>query len=644
MPIPKKYAHINFTPPADVRAAARQGLKLHEDGKTGPGLEPITVAWARRIADGEDISPDKARQGNRFWGRNKRFLDFAKDSPAYAAAMLWFGKPGQRWMAKLADQMKAADMKNKSLATLANQIAIVRGLIESKPQNGEYYDISHPLPLTYKSGAHSGAMVALFLPSSVGAKFHLGNRSDAIPPGEMHVTLAYLGKADDLSPWQVEHLHEIIELIAENHPPLQGNINGCGRFCNEDPDGDPFIIIPDLPKLPTLREVMISLLDYRKINCAKDHGFTPHITLAYIPHTNPNPFDQVDLTPVTFPVISLVLGGDRYDYPFTMGLEGISKAALVEKIGARHTLSECELIQKIHDLVLNLGAECYPLTRRAGAKHSMADQRMIQRIHDDCRELGAACKALPERDELYYGQVMKEGETIKGSAGSGNFGHDGRPGKLGGSSRGGGLKRIGAKKDTPPGDRKKAAKEHREKKKGIKDKTKVRKISEGLTNRQKKALGSFKKESKLGVDLLDIPGVVKGTKITKVGAEAVNHLFNEGLIRQTSVIGPSGYPRMKATDLGKQVLSLKAALTTKAQTDAPNYAPASTPQRCELCAFFRGDEGEDYCTRFEFTADPDYVCDDWQTGTPDEIPGYVANKGDLARLTEGVLRLRGLVD
>lgn len=34
--------------------------------------------------------------------------------------------------------------------------------------------------------------------------------------------------------------------------------------------------------------------------------------------------------------------------------------------------------------------------------------------------------------------------ALKGGAGSGNWGHSGRPGKIGGSNRGGGLKRIGA--------------------------------------------------------------------------------------------------------------------------------------------------------------------------------------------------------
>jgi 2'-5' RNA ligase len=504
--MPKKYANINFTPPHDVRAAARRGLKLHEDGKTGPGLEPITVAWARRIADGEDISPDKARQGNRWWGRNKRFLAFPKDSPAYAAAMLWFGSPGQRWMAKLVNQMETADMKKKSLTQLASQIITLRskangqqGGVVSAPTTpffpdehllGEYAEPIRPQPLTYKSGGNTGAMIALFLPTSMGTRF-MQSDPGALPLNELHVTVATLGKADDLFPNQIKEAHGLMRLISENHPPLTGHINGCGRFCNDDDDGDPFFIIPDLAALPNLRQIVIDGLRSRDTEAANDHGFVPHITLTYLPHTAPNPFDALEKTPVTFPAISLVLGDERYDYPLTHVGAPLGKAALIEKIGARHTQSEAALIQKMHDLSIGLGAECHPLTRRAGARHSRGDQAMVQRIHDDCAGLGATCKALPERDRLYYSQVMKEGEV------------------------------------------------------------------------------------------------------------------------------------------------------SKAQSDAPNYAPASTPQRCANCRFFLGDPGRDWCERFDFTANPDYHCDDWEAQRPDEIPGYVANKGDLAALTEGILTLRG---
>ncbi len=379
-------------------------------------------------------------------------------------------------------------MKNNSLITLAGQIMTIRGMNGNSPMNAP-----HPLPLTYKSEVHTGAMIALFLPTSIGAKFVL-NQPNATPLNELHITLAYLGKADKLADWQIEHLHEVIKLISEHHPPLQGNINGCGRFCNDDDGGDPFFIIPDLPKLPALRQIVTDFIDSRcEIEPSTDHGFTPHITLTYVPHSDPNPFNSVELTPITLPTISFVLADKRYDYPFTMGVSNISKAALIEKMGARHTKAENELIQKMHDVALGLGAECHPLKRKAGAKHSFADTRMIQRIHDDCAKLGAVCKALPQKDDLYHNQVMKEAEIIK------------------------------------------------------------------------------------------------------------------------------------------------------AQSDAPNYKPASTPERCENCKFFLGEPGRYWCNLFDITADPDYICDDWEAGKPDEIPGYVANKGDLARLTEGVLRQRGLI-
>jgi 2'-5' RNA ligase len=512
----KKYANINFTPPQDVQAAARKGLSLHEAGKTGSGLEAATVAWARRIANGEDISPDKARQGNRWWGRNKRFLGFPKDSPAYAAAMLWFGSPGQRWMAKLVNQMEAADMKKKSLTQLATQIITLRsrangqyGGVVSAPTIpffpdehllGEYAEPIRPQPLTYKSGGNTGAMIALFVPTAVGAHFAQSD-PNALPLNELHITLAYLGKAEDLSLRQVKEAHGLMRFISENHPPLTGHINGCGRFCNGDDDGDPFFIIPDLAALPNLRQATIDGLRSRDIEGAKDHGFVPHITLTYLPHAECNPFDALEKTPISFGAISLVLGDDRYDYPLAQGVPLLSKAALIEKIGARHTRDEAALIQKIHDLALDLGGECHPLTRRAGARHSRGDQVMVQRIHDDCSGLGAVCKALPEKDRVYSSQVLKEG-----------------------------TKQVG-----------------------------------------------------------------------------------------------NGSPEI---------------ITTKAQSDAPNYGPAQTPQRCANCRFFLGDPGRDWCDLFDFTADQDYHCDAWEPQRPDEIPGYVANKADLAALTEAVLTLR----
>lgn len=109
MAVPERYKDIDFVPPEGVREAARRGLELHKDGMTGDGLEPATVAWANRIANGEAVSPEKARQGAAFFARNQRFKDAPKDSPAWASWMLWFGDAGDAWFGKLVEQMDARD-------------------------------------------------------------------------------------------------------------------------------------------------------------------------------------------------------------------------------------------------------------------------------------------------------------------------------------------------------------------------------------------------------------------------------------------------------------------------------------------------------------------------------------------------------
>ena len=45
----------------------------------------------------------------RWWGRNARFLDEPKDSPAWVAALLWGGRPGLSWSRKLRRTFEAED-------------------------------------------------------------------------------------------------------------------------------------------------------------------------------------------------------------------------------------------------------------------------------------------------------------------------------------------------------------------------------------------------------------------------------------------------------------------------------------------------------------------------------------------------------
>ena len=115
--VPERYADIDFAPPEGVREEMRRGLEWHEAGESGDGLQPETVAWARRMADGEDISPEKARAMKAWLARHetdKTGEGFSPDEPGYpspgrVAWALWGGDPAVAWSDSLVTAMDRAD-------------------------------------------------------------------------------------------------------------------------------------------------------------------------------------------------------------------------------------------------------------------------------------------------------------------------------------------------------------------------------------------------------------------------------------------------------------------------------------------------------------------------------------------------------
>jgi predicted kinase len=92
-------------PPQGVRDAARNGLERHRAGETGDGIEPSTIAAARRLAKGDAIGEDQLRKGARFWSRNERFLDAEPGSAGWASAQLWGGRAGMAWYRSQVDRL-----------------------------------------------------------------------------------------------------------------------------------------------------------------------------------------------------------------------------------------------------------------------------------------------------------------------------------------------------------------------------------------------------------------------------------------------------------------------------------------------------------------------------------------------------------
>jgi len=94
---------VNLTPPAYMRAAARQGLKYHEEGYSGDGLRPQTVREARAMASG-NVSADKWVRIAAWIARHLGDLDSPAARPGnddypsagVVAHLLWGSGPSKR--------------------------------------------------------------------------------------------------------------------------------------------------------------------------------------------------------------------------------------------------------------------------------------------------------------------------------------------------------------------------------------------------------------------------------------------------------------------------------------------------------------------------------------------------------------------
>ncbi|GAA2411399.1 hypothetical protein GCM10010404_81650 [Nonomuraea africana] len=152
------------------------------------------------------------------------------------------------------------------------------------------------------------AMVSLTIPADVAQAVAVDGGLEA---GELHVTLAYLGKGLDEA--ALADAAVVVEQVAAASEPLSGIIGGIGAF-PEGEDGVPAWVPVDVPGLAELRQRVVAALDEAGIWYAADHGFTPHMTLTYLEPGTPLP-SPVAATPVTFGAVTLAVEDDHEDFP-----------------------------------------------------------------------------------------------------------------------------------------------------------------------------------------------------------------------------------------------------------------------------------------------------------------------------------------
>lgn len=172
-----------------------------------------------------------------------------------------------------------------------------------------------------ETAAGSGTMVALYPEPKDARKVALPG-DNAEKPKDLHVTVAHLPNFD---PSRLADLHNAVGHFAARTPPIAGRVSGKGEFApTESSDNKPVTYASmDVPGLAQHHVALTRDISGRGIPVSTDHGFTPHMTLAYDKRK-----DDVPEHPMNFSHITVAHGDQRTHFPLTgMPHDGMMEAA-----------------------------------------------------------------------------------------------------------------------------------------------------------------------------------------------------------------------------------------------------------------------------------------------------------------------------
>ena len=216
------------------------------------------------------------------------------------------------------DPSGSGEMKVAQL--MADQAAVVAaGAAAELGQDGASAPPQDKQQAFTRDPADPGVMIALYPPPELAAALALPG-GEAAP--ELHVTLAYLGRRSGMGALGMERVRAALGRIRDGAllAPLAGVLGGVGRFsATESSDGKDVVYASvDVPGLEWLRAAVVRAIENSGadgVAVRANHGFVPHLTLAYVDPAAPSPLQRLEPRPVRFTDFYLVAGEERVRFP-----------------------------------------------------------------------------------------------------------------------------------------------------------------------------------------------------------------------------------------------------------------------------------------------------------------------------------------
>jgi 2'-5' RNA ligase len=204
------------------------------------------------------------------------------------------------------DKMAEENEKKEQAKAEADREAQLAAAEAQKPKPGEAKKPAPGEPPTkFLKANDNSAMIALRIPDSIRAEIRQRYEFvDRETLDNLHITLIYLG--DNRTMNKLDVIRAASE-FASVQSPIKGTLQGLARFINGQ-DVDPIVCTFDSPQMPKVYGYLASTLDNYHIPYHKDHGFIPHMTLAYIPKDSDMPIETIEPIEINFSEIYLVDG------------------------------------------------------------------------------------------------------------------------------------------------------------------------------------------------------------------------------------------------------------------------------------------------------------------------------------------------
>lgn len=249
--------------------------------------------------------------------------------------LTWAAKAGRRISAATREAIQAAiealtallgeaDEKEQARAAAAleklfgEDQTLITEMMSAPAKSIEFLQVRAALAVK-----RADAMIALFLPQSVAQRIawppdETGLAYQETPTNELHITLAYFDEWVT-SVTQRDSIVEALKKFAAEFPPIVGRLSGGGEFASEaESPVYPIYANVDAPRLAEFREAVLDVVrEFVGARMSNGHGFTPHVTLAYVNKGAEVAAPELPPLEMTFGKVCLVWGNDRYEFELT---------------------------------------------------------------------------------------------------------------------------------------------------------------------------------------------------------------------------------------------------------------------------------------------------------------------------------------